>query len=175
MLTSSRDNRLSSTWRCPHCRTAVDARTFRLDPGDATQLVCLNAAYAKSFAWKRQTRASSGRSSGPAVSCGDWVVHRYGELVALKFNLLARTRTETDADREDSAELEAQGRPIPAEGFPLPACPAGMVLLKTFADADPHSFEFIQPEDFVHFENEALLGVGEWNRIALSCYACQEL
>ena len=56
MLSSTRDNRLSSTWRCPHCRTSIDVRTFRLDPHDATQLVCPNAACAKSFAWKRQNK-----------------------------------------------------------------------------------------------------------------------
>ena len=76
------------------------------------------------------------------------------------------------------AEFEAQWRPIPVEDFPLIACPAGTVLLKVFADAHPHSFEFIQPEDFVHLENEAFTGIEEWDRFAghcLSCYACQEL
>ena len=76
------------------------------------------------------------------------------------------------------AEFEAQWRPIPAEDFPLPACPTGMVLLKAFADAHPHSFEFIQPEDFVHFENEAFTGIEEWDHFArhcLACHACQEL
>ena len=58
------------------------------------------------------------------------------------------------------AEFESQWRPIPAGDFPLPACPAGMVLLKAFAGTHPHSFEFIQPEDFVHFENEAFTGNG---------------
>ena len=48
-----------------------------------------------------------------------------------------------------------------------------MVLLKAFADAHPHSFEFIQPEDFVHFENEAFRhrGVGPL-RWALSLLLC---
>lgn len=76
------------------------------------------------------------------------------------------------------AEFKAQWRPIPAEDFPLPACPVGMVLLKSFADAHPHSFEFIRPEDLVHFENEAFTGIEEWDRFArhcLSCHACQEL
>ncbi len=56
MIKSSRGNRLSNAWRCPHCNTAIDARTFRLDPRNATQLVCPNAACARSFAWKRQNK-----------------------------------------------------------------------------------------------------------------------
>lgn len=57
-------------------------------------------------------------------------------------------------------EFEAQWQPIPLEDFPLPACPQGMVLLKAFADSHPESFEFIRPEDFVHFDNEAFKGIG---------------
>ena len=56
MLSATRDNRLSNAWRCPHCKTAIDARTFRLNPHDAAQLVCPNAACAKSFAWKQQNK-----------------------------------------------------------------------------------------------------------------------
>lgn len=37
MMKSSHGNRLSSMRRCPHCQTEVNARTFRLDPRDATQ------------------------------------------------------------------------------------------------------------------------------------------
>ena len=73
------------------------------------------------------------------------------------------------------AEFESQWRPIPAEDFPLPACPAGMVLLKAFADAHPHSFEFIWPEDFVHFENEAFTGIEEWDRFTRHCLSCYAL
>lgn len=56
MMKSSRGNRLSSTWCCPHCRTEIDARTFRLDPLDAAKLLCPKAACARSFKWKRQNR-----------------------------------------------------------------------------------------------------------------------
>jgi hypothetical protein len=76
------------------------------------------------------------------------------------------------------AEFEAQWRPIPADDFPLPANPEGMILLKAFADAHPHSFEFIRPEDFVHYENELFAGIEEWDRFAhhcLSCRACNGL
>jgi hypothetical protein len=76
------------------------------------------------------------------------------------------------------AEFEAQWQPIPLEDFPLPACPLGMILLKAFADAHPDSFEFIRPEDFVHYENEAFAGIEEWDAFArhcLSCHACNEL
>ena len=56
MMKANRGNRLNNTWRCPHCRTEVDARTFRLDPRDATQLVCPNAACARSTTWKQQNK-----------------------------------------------------------------------------------------------------------------------
>ncbi len=56
MINSSRSNRLSSEWRCPHCQTTIDARTFRLDPHDTAQMVCPNRACAKSFVWKRQNK-----------------------------------------------------------------------------------------------------------------------
>lgn len=56
MMKSSRGNRLSSAWRCPQCSAKVDARTFRLDPLDATRLVCPSAACGRSFEWKRQNR-----------------------------------------------------------------------------------------------------------------------
>ena len=56
MLRSNRGNRLRCTWRCPHCRAEVDARTFRLDPQDAAKLLCPNSSCARSFAWKRQNK-----------------------------------------------------------------------------------------------------------------------
>jgi hypothetical protein len=48
-----------------------------------------------------------------------------------------------------------------------------MILLKAFADAHPHSFEFIRPEDFVHYENEAFAGIEEWDRFAQHCFSCR--
>ncbi len=56
MLKSSRDNRLSSAWRCPYCRTEIDARAFRINPLDATSMLCPNLICARSFAWKRQNK-----------------------------------------------------------------------------------------------------------------------
>lgn len=56
MMKSSRGNRLSSAWRCPHCGTEVDARTFRLDPINAAKLVCPNTGCGRSFEWKRQNK-----------------------------------------------------------------------------------------------------------------------
>lgn len=56
MLKSSRGNRLSSTWICPHCGTEIDARTFRLDPADANRLLCPMSPCAKSFEWKKQNK-----------------------------------------------------------------------------------------------------------------------
>jgi len=56
MMKSSRGNRLSNAWRCPHCWTGIDARTFRLDPLDARKLICPNRLCAQSFEWKRQNK-----------------------------------------------------------------------------------------------------------------------
>ena len=56
MMKSSRGNRLSNGWHCPRCRTEVDARAFRLDPDDATKLICPNRACAHSFEWKHQNK-----------------------------------------------------------------------------------------------------------------------
>ena len=56
MMKSSRGNRLSSGWRCPHCQAEVDARTFRLDPTDSSRLLCPNRICGKLFEWKRQNR-----------------------------------------------------------------------------------------------------------------------
>ena len=55
-MKSSRGNRLSSAWRCPHCRAEIDARTFRLDPCDASKLLCPDAGCGQSFPWKRQNK-----------------------------------------------------------------------------------------------------------------------
>ena len=55
MMKSSRGNRLSNDWHCPHCKAEVYARTFRLDPTDATRLLCPNPACGRSL-WKRQNK-----------------------------------------------------------------------------------------------------------------------
>ena len=56
MIKSCRSNRLSSVWRCPHCRSEIDARTFHLDPQDATELLCPSLGCGKSFTWKQQNK-----------------------------------------------------------------------------------------------------------------------
>ncbi len=56
MMKSSRGNRLSSMWHCPHCGAEIDHRTFRLDPTDASKLICPYRDCGKSFAWKRQNK-----------------------------------------------------------------------------------------------------------------------
>ena len=56
MIKSSRGNRLSSAWCCPHCRSEINARTFRLDPKDTTKLLCPSMSCGKSFTWKQQNK-----------------------------------------------------------------------------------------------------------------------
>lgn len=77
----------------------------------------------------------------------------------------------TELTQED---FEAQWRPIPLDDFPLPACSQGMILLKAFADAHPGTFEFIRPEDFVHYENEAFAGIEQWDAFARHCLSCRD-
>ena len=55
-MTSSRADRLSNTWQCPHCGCVIDVRTFRLRPEDPAQLLCPNKRCARSFAWKGQNK-----------------------------------------------------------------------------------------------------------------------
>ena len=41
---------------CAHCKAEVDARAFRLNPTDATRMLCPNRACGRSFEWKRQNK-----------------------------------------------------------------------------------------------------------------------
>ncbi len=56
MLNSIRGNRLTSTWRCPHCQKVIHTRTFRLAPTDSSRLVCPNSLCARMFDWKTQNK-----------------------------------------------------------------------------------------------------------------------
>ena len=74
MLSATRDNRLSSAWRCTFCSGVVDARTFRLDPLDCTKLICPMRPVEEAFCGSGRTKASSGRNRGPSASCDDSTV-----------------------------------------------------------------------------------------------------
>lgn len=56
MMKSSRGNRLSNAWTCPHCGTAIDTRTFRLSRTDTSKLVCPNRACGLEFGWRTQNK-----------------------------------------------------------------------------------------------------------------------
>lgn len=56
MLKLSRGNRLNHAWRCTFCGINVDSRTFRLDPANASRLLCPNQACGQSFPWKQQNK-----------------------------------------------------------------------------------------------------------------------
>ena len=56
MMKSSRGNRLSSAWSCPHCHTEIDTRTFRLLPTDTSKLVCPSRACGREFTWRAQNK-----------------------------------------------------------------------------------------------------------------------
>lgn len=56
MMSSSRNNRLTVAWTCPHCQNKVDGRTFRLAPGKAGEVLCANAACRKTFPWQSQNK-----------------------------------------------------------------------------------------------------------------------
>ena len=49
MMKSSRGNRLSNAWCCPHCGMEIGVRLYRLDPLDPAKLVCPNEACARKF------------------------------------------------------------------------------------------------------------------------------
>ena len=56
MMKSSRGNRLSSVWTCPHCSTVIDTRNFRLSPTDTRKLVCPSRACGREFPWRAQNK-----------------------------------------------------------------------------------------------------------------------
>lgn len=56
MMKSSRGNRLSSNWQCPHCKATIDSRSFRLSSASASKLVCPRPSCGREFEWKQQNR-----------------------------------------------------------------------------------------------------------------------
>lgn len=56
MMKSSRGNRLSNDWTCPHCMAEIDTRTFRLSTPDTSKLICPNPTCGREFAWRQQNR-----------------------------------------------------------------------------------------------------------------------
>lgn len=56
MMKSSRGNRLSTTWTCPHCGTAIDTRSFRLSPSDPATAICPAPKCGRTFPWKQQNK-----------------------------------------------------------------------------------------------------------------------
>lgn len=56
MMKSSRGNRLSNGWRCPHCGHEIDFRSFRLAPASSTELVCPSHECGKTFPWRKQNK-----------------------------------------------------------------------------------------------------------------------
>ena len=56
MMKSSRGNRLSNAWTCPHCSTAIGTRTFRLSPTNTAKLVCPNPTCGREFFWRAQNK-----------------------------------------------------------------------------------------------------------------------
>jgi len=75
------------------------------------------------------------------------------------------------------AEFNARVQSIAGEEFGIPACPAGMALLKAFADGYPRSFEFLRPEDFINLDREAFYGIQKWEMFAehiLNCPNCNK-
>ena len=56
-------------------------------------------------------------------------------------------------------------------------CPEGTALLRTFAEARPADFSFLQPEDMVDLQNCAFQGIPEWDTFAdhaSECSSCKE-
>jgi hypothetical protein len=56
------------------------------------------------------------------------------------------------------------------EGRP---CPTGTALLRSFADARPADFAFLQLPDLANPENPAFAGIPEWEDFATHYTACE--
>lgn len=56
----------------------------------------------------------------------------------------------------------------------IPACPEGMKLLRTFADAHPTVWQFVRPHDFIDLHNDAFAGMAEWEAFAAHCENCDD-
>ena len=56
MMRSSRANRLTADWRCPHCHQQIETKSFRLAPTDHTKIICPNRLCARMFTWKTQNK-----------------------------------------------------------------------------------------------------------------------
>ena len=55
-MKSSRGNRLSNGWRCPHCEHEIDFRSFRFAPASSAELVCPSRECGKTFPWRKQNK-----------------------------------------------------------------------------------------------------------------------
>ena len=76
------------------------------------------------------------------------------------------------------AEFNARWQLLAGENFGIPACPAGMALLKAFADGYPRSFEFLRPEDFINLDSDSFFGIQEWKAFTehvIACPRCNEV
>ncbi len=56
MLKSSRVNRITALWLCPHCHATINTRSFRFVPGCPSELICSNPVCGRQFSWNTQNK-----------------------------------------------------------------------------------------------------------------------
>ena len=56
------------------------------------------------------------------------------------------------------------------EGLP---CPAGIALLRNFAEARPLDFNFLKPHNLIDLNNSAFEGIPEWDAFAQHYAECE--
>jgi hypothetical protein len=57
-----------------------------------------------------------------------------------------------------------------SEGLP---CPIRMALLRSFSEARPIDFGFLQPQDLIDLSNSAFAGISEWDTLAEHYATCE--
>ena len=89
MMKSSRGNRLTNVWSCPHCTTEIDTRTFRLSLTNSSQLVCPNRACARKFAL---ANPEQGQTLARTASLQRFALSMYLLSMRIASSWIAKTR-----------------------------------------------------------------------------------
>ena len=56
----------------------------------------------------------------------------------------------------------------------LPACAAGMDLLRRLEAARPNDYAFLQAQDFVDHSTSGFVGIPEWDAFTEHCETCED-
>jgi hypothetical protein len=56
----------------------------------------------------------------------------------------------------------------------IPACPAGMDLLRRLEEARPNDYAFLQVQDFADLSTSAFAGIPEWDAFTEHYETCED-